>query len=185
MPTTHTQDVLEYETWQNVTLGRAVVVKLDARGQKRHDLIGPGKTFHLTPTERRMNQELAASEEQDLFLNGVLQPVRLIETDEDYERLTKNPNHVSEEDVRTIFLLPLADFVGRLQQIGNPAGLERLKEIARSDEVQCTLRQFEAIEQRLAEVSPSIYDQGQPELTPSAAAPNSGPPSGIKAVTPR
>lgn len=178
-------EVSEYESWQNATLGRVVVTKLDGRGQKRHDLIGPGKTFHITPLERRMNQELAASEELDVFLNGVLQPVRLLEDAEDFEHLKSNPNHISEDDVRSIFKLKLPQFVARLGEIGNPAALERLMEIARSEEVDATLRQFEAIQTRLAEVSPSIYSQGQPELAPTAASPNAGPPSGIKAVTPR
>lgn len=185
MPTKATEEVVEYETWQNATLGRAVITKLDARGQKRHDLIGPGKTFHITPTERRMNQELAASEEQDLFLNGVLQPVRLIETDDDFEKLQRNPNHVSEDDVRSMFLLGLPDFVARLDQIGNAAALERLMDIARSDDVNATLRQFEAIQARLAVVSPSLFDSQSDALNPTAANPNQGPPSGIKAVTPR
>jgi hypothetical protein len=131
-----------------------------------------------------MNQELAASEEQDVFLNGVLQPVRLLEDAEDFERLKASPNHVSEDDVRSMFRLKAAAFTERLSQISNAAALERLMEIARSEEVDATLRQFEAIQARLAAVAPSIY-QGQPDLAPSAASPNVGPPSGIKAVTPR
>jgi hypothetical protein len=178
-------DVQEYEAWQNATLGRVVVIKLDSRGQQRHDLIGPGKTFHITPIERRMNQERAASEEQDVFLNGVLQPVTLLENAEDFERLKENPNHVSEDDVRSMFKFKLPEFRARLEQIGNPAALERLMEVARSKDVMCTLHQFEAIQARLVAVSPSIYDQGQPDLAPSMASPNVGPPSGIKAITPR
>lgn len=178
-----TDQAVEYESWHNPNLGRVVIIKLDGHGQKRHEIIGANKKFHLTPEERRLNQELCASEEQDIFLNGTLQPIRLIPDHEDTARLLHNPNHVSEDDVRSIFKLKIQQFTARLGAISNETALQRLLEIARDDDIDATIKQVDAINERLAEVVVPLNPKEEgPDPLPGKS---SAPPSTIKPVTPR
>jgi hypothetical protein len=179
----YSNDEGDFESWQNATRGRVVITKLDARGQKRHDMVGPGKIFHVTPRERRMNQELAANEDQDVFMNGTLQPVRLLEGTEDAKEIAASPNHISETDVKGLFKAHHKTFEKRVAEITNPATLERLLEVAREDEVNATVRQVELVQARLAEVAPNMADERTPVVVDGN--PGSSPETGLKPVTPR
>lgn len=171
----------QLETWRNVTAGRFVLTRHSAlTNQRQYEMIGPGKTFHVTPTERRLNQELAADDELDSFLNGTLQPVRLLDGTE--EGLLNNPNHIADDDVAGMFKLHHKTFGARLQQITNTAILNRMLEVAREDDVNATVRQVEAIQARIREVDPPMFETA--EVTTSAV-PVAGGPSDLRPVSPR
>lgn len=179
-------DADQLETWRNVTKGRVVVRKVGALGQIRHEMIGPGKTFHLTPQERRMNQEVAANEDLDFFMNGILQPISLSDS-EDAEFLKNNPNLLGDdEQIRRLFKANDDTFAERLAEIKNASALERLKEIAYQDETRAALPQIRMIEARLSQVAPAI-ENVHPDTAPNTADPSNsrGGEKGIKAVTPR
>jgi hypothetical protein len=178
-------DADQLETWQNVTRGRVVLRRHGALGQVRHDMIGPMKTFHITPQERRMNQEVAATEDQDWFLNGTLQPINLADTD-DAEFLTDNPNLLGDEDqIRRLFKASPDVFAERLATIKNATALERLKEIAYQDETGATITQVRMIEARLDQIAPAIENvhPGTAETGPGGET--RGKDRAVKAVTPR
>lgn len=178
-------DADQLETWQNATRGRVVLRKMGALGNVRYDMIGPGKTFHITPQERRMNQEVAASEKQDFFLNGTLQPINLADT-EDAEILRDNPNLLGDEDqIRRLFRASTDVFAERLAGIQNETALERLKEIAYQDETEATLNQVRMIEARLEQVSPEMENIHPGVASSEAGASTPGGDRPIKAVTPR
>jgi hypothetical protein len=177
-------DADQLETWQNATRGRVVLRRVGALGQVRYDMIGAGKTFHITPQERRMNQEVAASEKQDFFLNGTLQPINLADT-EDASILLDNPNLLGDEDqIRRLFKASPDVFAERLATIDNETALERLKEIAYQDETNATLNQVRMIEARLEQVAPEV-ENVHPGVAGAESSTTEGGERRIKAVTPR
>lgn len=147
----------QLETWKNATKGRIVVQKLGALGQRRAEMIGPGRVIHITPQERRMNQELAANKDLDDFLNGRLQPIKLDQSVEDFAELTSNPNLLG-DDAQVARLFTASDdvFAERLSEIKNPASLERLLELANDDATGARVSQLKMIEARLAQVTPRV-----------------------------
>lgn len=58
------------ELWKNVAQGTRHYVRLDPIGNQTHGVVQPGKTFTITPLERRLNQEAAYATKADMFLNG-------------------------------------------------------------------------------------------------------------------
>lgn len=148
------------ETWKNPTEGRVWVNRLDHRGEpKRVEIIGAGRTFHVTPEERRLNQEMASSQDLDIFTNGTLTPIRLLGTDEaEAAAFAANPNLMTEGDMRSLVGKPKRGatdaFAERLSEIRNGATLQRLLALAREEDA--PLSRVEAIEARLREVSPAV-----------------------------
>lgn len=171
-------DQNEIETWQNVTKGRVVLWRLGALGQKRAEMIGAEKVFHITPRERRMNQEAAANSDLDVFLNGTLQPIRLIETAEDFEALISNPNLLGDDSqILRLFKANPDVFAARLAEIKNSTALERLLQLAQQDETGATVAQLRMVEARLNQVQPPI-NQVHPDAKP-------GETPQIRPVTPK
>lgn len=169
----------EIETWQNVTKGRVVLQRLGALGQKRAEMIGAERTFHITPRERRMNQEAAANEDLDVFLNGTLQPIRLLEGSEDYAQLTANPNLLGDDQqIRRLFKAGPDVFATRLAEIKNVSALERLHVLAMQDETGATVAQLRMVEARIEQVQPAI-NSVHPETAGGPERPL------IKPVTPK
>lgn len=167
----------DLETWKNSTKGRVVVQRLSALGERRHDMIGAGRMFHLTPRERRVNQELAANSDMDVFMNGTLQPVRLIEDDPDSQAVTGNPNHLNESEAEALFKTQYKVFATRLASISNPSALEYLLSLTQREEIHATVRQVERITARLSEVNPDTMGSASENGRPSEVA--------GRAVTPR
>jgi hypothetical protein len=182
------------ETWKNPTEGRVWVNRLDHRGEpKRVEIIGPGRTFHVTPAERRLNQEMASSSDLDIFTNGTLTPIRLLGTDEaEAAAFATNPNLMTEGDMRALVAKPKRGaatdaFAERLGEIRNGATLQRLLALAREEDA--PLSRVEAIEARLAEVAPGVVQErvtttSSPVPASAPAAPPSPRRGVARAVTP-
>lgn len=145
----------ELETWQNVGRGRAVLKQFNQRGELHDVMITGGKVFHLTPKERRINEEIAANEDLNMFRNGMLAPVKLIETEEDAKELAENPNVMGETEMRSLFKAHHKTFEKRVGEIKNPVVLGRLRDLA--SEENATLKQVELIDARINEVHPKGY----------------------------
>lgn len=170
----------DYEVWENAGKGRVAIQKLDQRGLKRTEIVAGGRKFHVTPRERRMNQELVALESMDVFINGTLRPVRMIEGTEDAKEIASNPNHLSESDMVTLLKSHYKTFDDRLESITNIGTVERLLELAETDEVGATVRTVSRLRDRLAALNPT-----QVMETTHVAMSNDAMIGGIKAVTPR
>lgn len=140
------------EAWQNATKGRVVVRKYGVGGDIRQEMVGPNRVIQLSPQERRLNQELAWSEEADAFLNGTLQPVRLVEGDEDAEALASHPNHLSDTAAKKMFSQSLDKFAARLEEITNPAAMERLLGLAEDPTTGASFHQHKMVEERLTKL---------------------------------
>lgn len=142
------------ETWKNATDGYIVLAKIDRRGDVGHEIVPSGKTVAISVDERLMNQDSAANEDLNIFRNGMMVPVRLLEGTEDKAEIESNPNLKSEEDLRKMFGLQWKKFEIEVGEINNVTTLNRLKSIAQEGDA--TVRQVNVIEARIAEVDPSV-----------------------------
>lgn len=140
------------EVWKNATVGQVVVQRSAPNGLVRHELITGERTFSISPEDRRMNQNLAANADLDIFANGTLQPVKLPEDTE--PDLLQNPNHIPDTQLPGFFRLQLRTFTKRLEAITNMAMLERLLELGPGQDA--TVRQMDAVRARLTEVTPKV-----------------------------
>lgn len=118
------------EVWRNDGPGTCTVNQIDPRGNLKSVSLTPGKTVGLTTEERRYNQGMVVNEGQDLFTNGWLRPIKLIEGSSDYEQLMANPNVLSDDDLLDLFDLNASDFTEKISGLTNVGTLEHLRELA-------------------------------------------------------
>lgn len=152
------------EIWTNQGNGSVWVWKTDRFGRMKDEIVKSGGKFNITSADRQSNQERAATPGQDLFQNGTLAPVRLLDTADDVKEIASNPNLISESEMVGLFALHHTKFDARLAEIENATVLKRIKALAENEETGATLRQVRRIEDRLDEVT-NVY---QPEDTTGA-----------------
>jgi hypothetical protein len=148
----------EVETWRNSAAGYVVVWKLDLRGQWKDELVSPGAKVALSRDDRIYNMDLAASKDLDVFQNGTLVPVRLLDGNEDAHEFASNPNMIGEAEMRELFKAHWKHFDAKVQEISNLGTLERMRALAESDDVEATLRQVQALEARIKGLSPFVTE---------------------------
>lgn len=155
------------ETWKNPNQGRVVVLKMDHRGElTREEMVRPEATFTITPAERALNQQLAYSPEVDMFTNGTLAPVQLLEGSDIAAAVAANPNLLSEREMHTLVTAAATEppdvaalaqaFAERLGSIANATTLRRLLDLAITDDA--AYSRVTAIQRRLAEVEGPGYE---------------------------
>lgn len=167
----------EVETWQNETLGVVAINRVGEYGRNSVDLIQGGRRFQVTPQERRMNQNAVNSADQDVFTNGTLRPLDLLDDDPDTERLMANPNILEEGELPRMFLLKGEQFRQRIAQITNPATITRIIDLARDPAYDATLFQYECVKRRELELRGDL-DEPQP-----TRAARTEPPAGVDPKT--
>lgn len=170
------------ETWKNDTAGTVIINRVGEYGRRIVDIIHGGRQFQITPEERRMNQNAAHSAEVDIFTNGTLRPIDLLDTDPDTEELLKNPNILSDDDLPKLFTLKGDVFRERLAAISNPVVLSRLAEIARDPDYDASLAQYEAIKSREVELR---TEPAPPDEDPKKPGRRTRPDTLPRGVTPR
>ena len=146
------------ETWENIAKSSHILKKYTSRGNgdMADEMIHGNKTFHVTTQERKINQEMAASPQDDPFANGRFSPVRLVDTADDLAEIAANPNLMGESDMVALVKGSLKALKERLAQVENQVVVERLLEVAASQDV--TMGKDAAIRERLAELSPEINE---------------------------
>lgn len=152
----------DVETWENTSRGRVQIRRFNDLGRERVELISGGRKFHLTPRDRRLNQEMCADPSMDMFTNGLLRPVRLIEGDEEAEKFISNPNHLSENEMTDLIHLHYKKFDEKLSEITNTLTVERILEIAEREETGATVRTVKKLQERMAELDPSQVEIREP-----------------------
>lgn len=166
------------ETWKNVTPGTVFIRRLDHRGElTRDEQIDAGKVFHVTPDERRINSEMAATEGLDVFRNGQFTPVRLLDDSDEARELANNPNVMSESDMKALLKANVAVFQTKVAAITNPTTLDRLLAIAHDQDV--SIKRAELVKARLTQVREPEFSTIQ-----STQGPMQGPRKS-RAITPR
>lgn len=150
-------NIKDFESWKSAIAGVIVIKRFDRKGDPIDEAVYSGKSVMLTPEERRLNQEIAAEPELDPFQNGMLIPVKLIESADDYEDLKGNPNHLSEPEMRALLANPKAidKLKSTIGSLSNPVTLQRLLAIAEEPDVDVTVRQIKVIKERISEVGAS------------------------------
>lgn len=145
------------ESWKSAVKGQIIVRQFDVQGKLRGVTIPPGRTFHISSQERRINQELAANEELDVFQNGMLQPVRLIEDTAEAQEIASNPNFLSDSDLTALVKSHANRVASKVSEIKNPVVLHRLLEAAVANDA--TVSVVQKIKDRIAEVAPNVADE--------------------------
>jgi hypothetical protein len=104
----------------------------------------------LKRDDRLYYQRQTASDGLDIFQNGAMVPIRLID-EEDQKEFASNPNLLSEAELIDLFKLQWKRFEGKLNEITNIYALERMREYAESaDDV--TVKKATLVEQRITAV---------------------------------
>ena len=145
-------DADNQETWANHGKGDVFVLTFDHTGRLKSVPIRSGQKLTLTVKERQLNQERAFSSDADMFSNGRLSPVRLVDSADDYEEIASNPNHLSESDMVDVLKLKGKAFSERLDEITNVIALERMFELASDESANVSMTQFRTLEKRLSAV---------------------------------
>lgn len=176
----------ELEVWHNASLATVGVVRHDGNGNRIHESIVGGRKLHISPVERRINEEIAADDTLNPFKNGMLVPVRLLDSEPDSKELQANSNAMSETAMKALFRSQLPTFTKKVGEISNPITLGRLLEVA--SEVDGSIKQVEAIQARLADVTPKVAEVSAQRIAGSAAIGTAAPKGDVRiprGVTPR
>ncbi len=145
------QEGEDLESWRNATPGTVIIVRFSELGRLIDHVVLGGRPVQLTPRERRINEERAATEKLNPFRNGTMQAVRLIESEADTAEIASNPNSMAESEIIDLFGKGnWKTFAASVNKIESPLLLHRLLEVANSDAVNATVRQLQSIKERLA-----------------------------------
>jgi len=146
------------EVWKNVSAGRLFILKLDRRDEEELVSVPSGQTVSLTPAERKLNQNRTVSKDLDVFSNGRLEPVSLLDDEEDTKEIEANPNRVTDAEVLEIFADGKENWRGfdrRVEEISNATTLTRMLSFV--GQADATARQVKCLHDRLREVDPAVY----------------------------
>jgi len=155
---------MDKETWSNIGKGDVFILTYDHKGALRSVPIRAGQSLTISVEERQLNQDRAASADMDIFSNGRLAPMRLVDSADDYEEIASNPNHLTETDMIDILKTKGKTFSQRLDDITNVIALERMHELASDESLNVSMAQFRALESRLAEVRGDVADISEVEV---------------------
>jgi hypothetical protein len=155
---------MDKETWSNIGKGDVFILTYDHKGALRSVPIRAGQSLTISVEERQLNQDRAASSDMDIFSNGRLAPMRLVDSADDYEEIASNPNHLTEADMLEILKSKGKAFSQRLDEISNVIALERMHELASDEAINVSMAQFRVLESRLAEVRGDVAEVSEVEV---------------------
>ena len=141
------------EHWKNATKSTAYVLKFDRFQNVISEVVNGGRTVTLTKEEREMNQERAANNSLDIFANGMLTPVRLVDP-EDEKSFASNPNLLGEEELREMLKLSRAAFQKKIDAISTVYPLLRLQQLAEEEDAKVTTGVAQALAEKIASLRP-------------------------------
>jgi len=148
------------ETWEHVSPQQWGIIRLDPRGEEKHEIIATRRSFKITTEERIITEDRIRLDENDPFLNGSFRPVVV----PDSVTIESNPNALSDEEINKILESDseLA-WTEWLKTIDSVATIKRMLELAEDSEL--TVKRFRALEARLEEVRGKVrIDTKDPAL---------------------
>jgi hypothetical protein len=164
------------ESWVNVGSAMVHLIKIGEYGRRETELVYGGRTFAITPQERRLNQsQVFDPAKNDPFTNGSFKPLVLLDDEKDTAILRANPNVLDDDAIAELFKVTGEAFSQRLLAITNPNTIDRLIETARKPDTGASVQQVHILE-RYKKLLTGEKDEPAPE---------SGPEGLPKAVTPR
>lgn len=141
------QDTDFVETWENIATRQNAVVRLDARGEERQEVISGRRNFMLTTEERIITENKVLDPTNNPFKNGDFRPVLV----PDSVTIESNPNALSDDEIRHIFSVGDAAWPELLGTIDSVATLRRMLDLAEEAE-NLTMKRYRDMEHRLLEV---------------------------------
>lgn len=135
------------ETWENIATRQNAIIRLDARGEERQEVISGRRSFMLTTEERIITEGKVLDQKNDPFKNGDFRPVVV----PDSVTVQSNPNALSDEEIVQMFTVGEAAWPQLLGTIDSIATLRRMLDLA-EDHDSLTMKRFRDIEHRLIDV---------------------------------
>lgn len=136
------------ETWEHVSPQNWGIIRFDARGEERGEIVNAGAgPFRITTEERMITEDRIITDEDDPFKNGAFRPV----TVPDSITIKTNPNALSEDEIREILSASDLAFAENLQLIDSVATYKRMLEVAEQMD-DLTIKRYRMLEHRLDEV---------------------------------
>lgn len=141
------QDQDFVETWENIATRQNAIIRLDARGDARQEVITGRRSFMLTTEERLITENKVLEDKNDPFKNGDFRPIVV----PDSVNIETNPNALSDEEILQMFTVGEAAWPQLLETIDSVATLRRMLDLAETVD-SMTVRRLRDMESRLIEV---------------------------------
>jgi len=141
------QDQHFTETWENIATRGNAIIRLDARGEERQEVISGRRSFMLTTEERIITETKVLDSKDDPFKNGDFRPVIV----PDSVTIETNPNALSDEEIVQMFAIGDEAWSQVLTSLDSVATLRRMLDLA-EDYEGLTMRRYRDMEHRLIEV---------------------------------
>jgi len=148
---TITQEEREFvETWENIAPYQNAIIRLDVRGDEKHEVIqGENRQFMITTEERILTQSKVVDKANDPFLNGSFRPVVV----PDGVTIETNPNALSDDEIMEIFAASDFAWSEWMRTLDSPATLNRMIDLA-DEAPTMTVKRLREVQLRLREVKP-------------------------------
>lgn len=164
MATTVQQVQEQSEVWQNTAVGNRWFKCLDLQGREISKVVQGGRTFTITTFERQLNQQVAASPQQDLFRNGTFvlkKPAKDTVQDE-----VLSPNSMTDTEIAsTVNELMYGDWGpdNVLQHIDSKVTLNRILEQLVLEDASKSLIDF--VKEKMVGEAPKAVEPSKPVVT--------------------
>lgn len=158
------------EQWTNETRSQTGIARADERAPRGHriDLILPGRTFAITPEDRRLNATLIGDTRKDPFQNGRFSLQAAVETAEDVEELRSNPNTISQSEIEQLFVGGnMKQFNAQIAKITSVDAIQRVLDYANSSGA--AQARIDAVQARFDEIRPKTETPEAPAAGRGAA----------------
>lgn len=134
------------ETWEHISPQQWGIIRLDPRGDEKHEVIKGRRTFQITSEERIITEGRILDELNDPFLNGSFRPVLV----PDSVTEQTNPNALSDEEILRILQTESAmAWRENLKVIDSVGTIKRMLEMA--EEADISVRRLRELEAHLEE----------------------------------
>lgn len=136
------------ETWESVSEAEVYVIREDRRGDEVYLAIRGQQQFKITTYERILTQDKIRDKKNDPFTNGQFRPMIVPES----INVDTNPNALSEDDIKRIFVASDVAWEEYMKVIDSPATLRRMIELAENTDL--GMRRFRELEAKEQAANP-------------------------------
>lgn len=141
------QDQDFVETWENISPQQNAIVRLDARGDEKAEVIQGRRQFMLTTEDRIVTSSKVLDPKNDPFKNGAFRPI--VVPDDVTEQ--SNPNALGDDEIKKIFGSSDVAWEEWLKSIDAVATLRRMIDLAEEAD-DLTMKRYRQLAERLVEV---------------------------------
>jgi len=151
---------LENEKWKNVSSVTQWVIATDGYGQRVGRKVLPGREIAVRPSERSEIQHRVAHEKNDIFTNGDMVPVTLVESAPDFAEIQDN-DYLSESDLEDVLKGRADALRERVAEIESPTTIKRLLDMCEAKDLASSkVKVLEERYEKLTEYVPRFLGDG-------------------------